>query len=155
MDEFAVTEDSIVKLECPGLTVPGDFGGINQTQGKITRKTPPFRFYCIQHHRMIRIHAIDSIHIVRVSSTLSTRSTSSGSNRIHAIDSIHIVRVLSHPRYRLDPHRPGLIASTLSTRSTSSGSYRIHAIDSIHIVWVLSHPRYRLDPHRPGFGFRV
>ena len=70
-------------------------------------KTVFFRIHCIQHHRPDLI-----------ASTLSTRSTSSRSYRIHAIDSIHIVRVSSHPRYRLDPHRPG----------------RIHAVDSIRIV---------------------
>ena len=78
-------------------------------------------------------------------------TSSSRFYRIHAIDSIHVVfHVLWHPRYRLDPHRPDLMASTLSTRSTSSPmSYRIHAIDSIHVVvQVLWHPRYRLDPHR-------
>ena len=94
---------------------------------------------------------IVSIHIARVSF---------GSHRIHAIDSIHIVQVSSHPRSRLDPHRPGLIPSTLSTRSTSSRSNPIHAIDSIHIVRVSSHPRYRLDPHvvhvsSQGLGFWV
>ena len=134
MDEFAVTEDSIVKLECPGLTDPGDFGGINQTQGKITHKTPPFRLYCIQHHRMIRIHAIDSIHVVQVSSTLSSRSMYRP-GLIHAIDSIHVVLVSSTLSTR-SMYRPGLIASTLSTRSM------------IHVVQVLSHPRYRLDPCR-------
>ena len=86
----------------------------------------------------------------RIACTLCT-TPSSRSHRIHSIDSIHIVQALSHPRYRLDPHRPGLIASTLSTRSiyrpgliastlstrsTSSRPYRIHAIDSIHVVQV-------------------
>ena len=67
--------------------------------------------YRLDSHRPGLIHAIDSIHIVRASShpryrldphrlgliasTLSTRSTSSGSHLIHAIDSIHIVQALS------------------------------------------------------------
>ena len=97
-----------------------------------------------------RIHAIASIHTVHMSHD--------GSHRIHAIDAIHIVHVSSHPRYRRDPHRPGLpqaidsihiFIHAIDSIHLSSGSHRIHAIDSIHIVYVSSHPRYRRDPHHP------
>jgi len=93
----------------------------------------------------------------RIACTLY-KTPSSRSHRIHAIDSIHIVQVSSHPRHRLDPHHPGLIASTLSTRSTSSSrSHRIHAIDSIHIIQALSHLIFAIDSiHNAGFRvFRV
>ena len=105
----------------------------------------PHRIHCIQHHCSGLI-----------ASTLSTRSTlsrSHDSHRICAIDSIHIVHVSSHPRYRLDPHvvhvssHPRYRLDPHVVHVSSHPRYRLDP----HVVHVSSHPRYRFDPYRlPG-----